>query len=124
MAGHGIDKHLSFGDFLRLPVASGLSQSPRSSPGGCPANVQPAVQGTTVEWVACERTTQPEGNMAEQVKADMSDIVDIHHRQHHKEWLTVVDTVTYPGGTRLVCECSCPATVYVDTERVIKTRER
>lgn len=29
--------------------------------------------------------------MVDQVMADMNTIVDIHHRKHHKDWLTVVD---------------------------------
>jgi hypothetical protein len=61
--------------------------------------------------------------MATQIKADLRDILDFHHREHHNDWLTVVETVTTSAGTRLVCLCSHGYNVYADSDRVIKTRE-
>lgn len=45
-----------------------------------------------VKAVAARRPNGGEsGPMVDQVMADMNTIVDIHHRKHHKDWLTVVD---------------------------------
>jgi hypothetical protein len=66
-------------------------------------------------------TEGPGGPTVTQIKADMTNIVDIHHRQHHNDWLTVVDTETRVG-TRYVCHCSGGYAVYVDAQNVTSTR--
>lgn len=58
--------------------------------------------------------------MATQIKADMRDIADWHHRQHHNDWLTVVDTE--PSG-RYVCLCSGGYSIWVDAGNITKTRQ-
>lgn len=60
--------------------------------------------------------------MVQQIKADMREIADDHHRQHHNDWLTVVGTETRVG-TRYVCRCSHGYAVYADADQVTKTRE-
>lgn len=57
-----------------------------------------------------------------QIKADMSNIVDLHHRSHPDEWLTVTGTET-KVGTRYICLCPNGYAVYVDAENVTKTRQ-
>lgn len=47
-------------------------------------------------------TDQPE---VLQIKADMRSIVDIHHRQHHNEWLTVESD---EAGVEPYYKCLCP----------------
>jgi hypothetical protein len=60
---------------------------------------------------------QPGGPMVQQIKANLSNIPDHHHRQHHGDWLTVVRI-----ETRYVCNCPGGFAVYVDAENVMKTR--
>lgn len=60
--------------------------------------------------------------MVSQIKADMTDIADFHHRQHHNDWLTVVDAETQVG-TRYVCRCSGGYTVWVDVGNVTRRRQ-
>lgn len=61
--------------------------------------------------------------MSKQVKADLRDILDDHHRLHHNDWLTVVDSETTTAAPRLVCRCSHGYTVWADAGCVTKTRE-
>lgn len=55
----------------------------------------------------------------EQVKADMRAIVDIHHRKHHSDWLTVVDD----SGPMISCVCPGGYGVNVQPENVMKFRQ-
>ncbi|MBT2250333.1 hypothetical protein JHV56_16660 [Arthrobacter sp. BHU FT2] len=56
--------------------------------------------------------------MVEQVKADMTSIVDIHHRKHHNDWLTVVDD----SGPMIQCVCRGGYGVNVQHGHVMKRR--
>ncbi|AFR31394.1 hypothetical protein ARUE_232p01860 (plasmid) [Arthrobacter sp. Rue61a] len=57
--------------------------------------------------------------MVEQVKADMSSIVDFHHRKHHKDWLTIVDD----SGPMIHCVCRGGYGVNVQRENVLKRQQ-
>ena len=59
------------------------------------------------------------GPTVEQVKADMSTIVDIHHRKHHNDWLTVVDD----SGPMISCVCRGGYGVNVQPGNVTKRRQ-
>lgn len=61
--------------------------------------------------------------MLRQIKADMLDAVEDHHRQHHDDWLTVSGTETTTTGTRWMCLCCHGHTVRVEADRVRKSRE-
>ncbi|OAE01609.1 hypothetical protein [Arthrobacter sp. OY3WO11] len=63
--------------------------------------------------------TNASGPMVEQVKADMRTIVDIHHRKHHNDWLTVVDD----SGPMISCVCRGGYGVNVQPENVMKRRQ-
>lgn len=71
--------------------------------------------------VAAQRS--PAGNISgptvEQVKADMSQIPDDHHRKHHKDWLTIVDD----SGPMISCVCRGGYGVNVQRENVIVRRQ-
>ena len=61
--------------------------------------------------------------MLRQIKADLLDAVEDHHRQHHDDWLSVTGTDTTPAGTWWVCLCCHGHTVRVEAGRVRKSRE-
>jgi hypothetical protein len=64
---------------------------------------------------------KPDRPTVKQIKADMRNVSDWHHRQHHGDWLTVVEVETRVG-TRYRCLCPKGFTVWADAENVIKTR--
>lgn len=59
------------------------------------------------------------GPRVEQVKADMSNIIDFHHRKHHKDWLTIVDD----SGPMIHCVCRGGYGVNVQRENVLKRQQ-
>lgn len=74
-----------------------------------------------LEAISARRNAGPPRPMVNQIKADMSSTLDEHHRRHHNDWLTIVDTETRVG-TRYRCVCSGGHGVGVDAENVTGRR--
>lgn len=58
-----------------------------------------------------------------QIKIDMRETVDDHHREHHGDWVTISEVISGSWGHRYACACRHEYTVYADPENILKTRQ-
>ena len=59
-----------------------------------------------------------------QIKVDMTNVQDFHHREHHMKWITVQKVISGSWGYRYQCTCTCRNGngLYADPENVRKVR--
>ena len=57
-----------------------------------------------------------------EIKVDMRNIADFHHREHHMDWITIREVMSGSWGFRYVCTCRCGHAVYAEPENIRKTR--
>jgi desulfoferrodoxin (superoxide reductase-like protein) len=57
-----------------------------------------------------------------EIKVDMTNVPDFHHREHHMDWITIKEVISGSWGFRYLCSCRDGFSLYADPENVRKLR--